>query len=64
LSIIAPCKDCTKRHESCHSTCEDYKNWKTELDIQKRNVSRLRSLEQEKTQTAIAGVRRMTRKKY
>lgn len=23
-----PCKDCEKRCVACHTTCEDYKNWK------------------------------------
>ena len=25
------CKDCTKRHAGCHSTCDDYKQYKIEL---------------------------------
>lgn len=23
-----PCKGCTKRNESCHSTCEEYLDWR------------------------------------
>ena len=23
--MLAPCKDCEKRHYNCHSECEDYK---------------------------------------
>lgn len=26
------CIDCTRRHVGCHSRCEDYKKWKTEVD--------------------------------
>lgn len=24
--------DCTKRHINCHSDCQDYKDWRAELD--------------------------------
>ncbi len=27
----APCKDCERRYVSCHSDCDDYKNWKNEM---------------------------------
>ena len=30
------CQSCTKRHLHCHSTCEDYLQWKRDLD--KRNA--------------------------
>lgn len=23
-----PCKECKKRHPNCHSTCEEYMQWK------------------------------------
>ena len=29
---IAPCKDCTDRHEACWGKCEKYKAWKSRLD--------------------------------
>lgn len=29
---VAPCKDCTDRHEYCHGTCERYLKWKKEND--------------------------------
>ena len=37
-----PCKECKKRVMACHTTCEDYKNWKTDhekrrAEIVKRN---------------------------
>lgn len=28
----APCKDCEKRHPSCHSHCEEYKAFRAEID--------------------------------
>lgn len=30
--IECKCKNCTERHIGCHSTCEDYKNFRNELD--------------------------------
>jgi len=36
--IVAPCKDCTKRHISCHSTCEDYKNWSDDCKKLKEGI--------------------------
>lgn len=29
---IVPCKDCSERHESCHSDCDKYQEWKEESD--------------------------------
>lgn len=29
------CKDCNKRHPGCHSTCEDYKNYRKEHEREK-----------------------------
>ena len=26
------CKGCDKRHVGCHSTCQGYKDWKSEKD--------------------------------
>lgn len=28
--LVCPCKDCQKRHEKCHGSCDQYKNWDTE----------------------------------
>ena len=27
MKPIAPCRDCTDRHATCHSDCERYKEW-------------------------------------
>lgn len=37
-SNIECCKDCLKRHTGCHSTCEDYKREKAELDASRSAV--------------------------
>lgn len=39
---ITPCKDCTGRHESCHSDCEEYKKWKDELDKERERIAEIR----------------------
>ena len=28
--LVCPCKDCQKRHEKCHGSCDQYKNWDAE----------------------------------
>ena len=33
--INSPCKDCTLRNETCHSTCKMYKQFKADLEIEK-----------------------------
>lgn len=30
--MVTPCKDCTKRNASCHSSCKDYLGWKDEIN--------------------------------
>lgn len=37
-SNIGCCKDCLKRHSGCHSTCEDYKREKAELDASRSAI--------------------------
>ena len=34
-----PCKDCKKREMFCHTTCEEYKNWKVEHDNKRAKIS-------------------------
>lgn len=41
--MIAPCKDCTERYESCHSNCEQYKNWKKQLDEERATIIKAKS---------------------
>lgn len=33
----APCKDCAKRKRACHDSCPEYKEWKSEKDVEKSN---------------------------
>ena len=30
--MVCPCKDCSDRHELCHSDCEKYREWKEQKD--------------------------------
>ena len=39
------CQNCEKRHLHCHSTCEDYKEWKRQQD--ERNDQIRKAKEQE-----------------
>lgn len=32
---MSPCKDCERRSPGCHDHCDDYKEWKAELDEKK-----------------------------
>lgn len=29
---IPPCKDCPDREQFCHGSCQQYKEWKAEID--------------------------------
>ena len=37
--MTCPCKDCHARHDKCHSTCDEYKDWSawTEKQRARRN---------------------------
>ena len=61
--IVTPCKDCQKRFLSCHSTCEDYKNWKCEFEKLKDKVARSNQLESELRNRQNTAIRKMQRRK-
>jgi hypothetical protein len=35
---LNPCKECTRRYEGCHSSCEDYLSWKAENDAEHARI--------------------------
>ena len=35
MKAKAPCKDCPKRHDGCHSHCEAYKAFRAEADLER-----------------------------
>ena len=41
----SPCKDCVDRHVSCHSHCEKYIAWRTEMDEHKELISKIKAEE-------------------
>ena len=45
--IVVPCKDCVERHESCHSSCDKYVDWRRMLDEQKRKIYSVKTAERE-----------------
>jgi len=47
ISMKAPCKDCTNRYESCHSSCDSYKEWKSALIADKAIIAESRRKEAE-----------------
>ena len=42
-----PCYQCPKRKPSCHDSCEDYKNWKLDLDYTKKQIRKQQAIEWE-----------------
>ena len=48
-----PCKDCKKRFMTCHTTCEDYKNWKVEHEKYRQEVEAKYKTEREIRQSKI-----------
>ena len=41
MTFVAPCKGCDRRNERCHSSCEEYKAWRAEIDA--RNARRIKA---------------------
>lgn len=37
-NITPPCKDCENRKMGCHSTCKDYKEYKTLIETEKAKI--------------------------
>lgn len=50
---VCPCKDCGERHESCHSDCSKYKEWKAEFEAHKSKI-----LEQQKSEWDLCAEKR------
>ena len=42
-----PCKGCKKRFTACHTTCDDYKNWKDDHEICRSKVMERLKIENE-----------------
>ena len=57
--IITPCKDCMERYIGCHSSCEKYIEWRKEFDEQKKEILKVRIVENEANARRNAGIRKM-----
>ena len=41
------CKNCTKRHVGCHSTCETYHKEKKEYDLREKEIGHREKMDRE-----------------
>ena len=62
-TLVCPCKDCNKRHEKCHGSCDQYKNWNKEQKDIKEKMWKERKLEYEADERKKAAVRKYMRRK-
>lgn len=62
-TLVCPCKDCRKRHEKCHSSCAQYKNWDAEQKRIKEEMWKERKPEYEADERKKAAVRNYIRRK-
>lgn len=61
--LVCPCKDCQKRHEKCHGSCDQYKNWDAEQKKLKAEMWKERKSEHEADERKKAAVRNYIRRK-
>lgn len=62
-TLVCPCKDCSKRHEKCHGSCDQYTNWNEEQKDVKEKMWKERKLEYEADERKKAAVRKYMRRK-
>lgn len=43
--MMSPCYKCTKRSAACHSLCEDYKEYRSEVDENNQKIKSVRDHE-------------------
>ena len=56
-----PCKDCQDRYVSCHSSCDQYKQWKADLSSEKEKIRKVRYAEIEADRRRRDGIANMRR---
>lgn len=61
--VVSPCKDCGDRVVSCHSTCDRYKGWRAELDQERENVLKYKSVTQELYQRKKEAMKKFWKRK-
>jgi hypothetical protein len=57
------CKGCEDRHEGCHTTCEIHKEYRKDMDEQKKNKRLKREIEVYLIQQSLKNKRRKRRNK-
>lgn len=62
-TLVCPCKDCNKRHEKCHGSCDQYKNWDAEQKKLKEEMWKERKLEYEPEGRKKEAIRNYIRRK-
>jgi len=62
-TLVCPCKDCRKRHETCHGSCDQNKNWDTEQKKRKEELWKERKLEYEPEGRKKEAIRNYIRRK-
>jgi hypothetical protein len=45
MGVGAPCKNCSAREVGCHSTCEDYIEWKYNYNETKKEIDKAKAKE-------------------
>ena len=58
------CKDCTERYVGCHSTCENYKLFREELDARKKQITEAKTRHAEHNQHRDKQVKKALKRKY
>ena len=58
-----PCKDCKNRHSHCHSECEYYSFWKSEMTKEKEQINKLREVDAMLDKVKKVGIERIKRNK-
>ena len=59
---VAPCKDCVDRKVNCHSICDKYKEWKSDVDTVHCIVSSVKIREANATRRRNDAIRKMKKK--
>lgn len=62
--MVTPCKECTDRFESCHSVCEKYKAWRTDLDTEREIVTKKKIFDADATRRRNTAIAKMQRRKH
>lgn len=57
--VLCPCKDCEFRHESCHSSCEQYSDWKQQWNNNREQIIKAKNKEMELNDRRNKAIKKM-----